>query len=134
MKVQSIVGSFVIVLGNFVLHMTLAILASQIQVPEQADIDQEEGNLLEVGDYECPSAEELEWSVTYCMTCHIIATTVLLYLELHENVLGRILFWCRERKFCCYKESQTLILTQKQIQSIRLLPELDEHRGHGGAL
>ena len=59
MKVQSIVGSFVIVLGNFVLHVTLAILASQIQVPEQADIDQE-GNLLEVGEYECPSAEELE--------------------------------------------------------------------------
>ena len=68
------------------------------------------------------------------MACHIIATTVLLYLELHENVLGRILFWCKDRKLCCYKKSQNLILTQKQIQSIRLLPELDEYRGRGGAV
>ena len=39
MRVQSLLSSFVIVLGNFVLHLTLAILANSVETPTQDEMD-----------------------------------------------------------------------------------------------
>lgn len=39
MRVQSLISAFVIVLGNFVLHLTLAILANSVEPPQQDEMD-----------------------------------------------------------------------------------------------
>ena len=39
MRVQSIISAFIIVLGNGILHLTLLILSTAVEVPKQEEMD-----------------------------------------------------------------------------------------------
>ena len=65
MRVESIISAFVIVLGNAVLHLALAILAGGVVIPTQSEMDALVSSEVEVGDYSCVSVEELESALNY---------------------------------------------------------------------
>ena len=50
MRAQSILSSFVVILGNFVLHLTLAVLAFSVSWPSDDELDSVE-LLVKEGDY-----------------------------------------------------------------------------------
>ena len=58
MRVQSIISSFVLVLGNLTLHFTLAFLAGTAGEPTQDEMDLLREQI-EEGEYECVSAADL---------------------------------------------------------------------------
>jgi len=74
------------VLGNSVLHMTLWILASLIELPTQEQIDALLVSETETGDYECVSADDLSSAVESAKMLHSIAFVLLLYQQLHNFI------------------------------------------------
>jgi len=74
------------VLGNAVLHMTLWILASLIELPTQEQIDALLVSETTSGDYECVSADDLYKAVDAAKMLHSVAFVLLLYQTLHNDI------------------------------------------------
>ena len=119
MRVQSIIGSFVIVLGNPVLHLTLAILAAQTQKPDQEDIDR----LLDEreskdNEYNCVAASDLSSAIEFTRITHLVIFVLLLYMELHTPIWSRIVSFLRANNYCCYRKKGSKILREKDVQTL----------------
>ena len=94
MRVESILGAFVIMLGNFVLHLALLYLSYQIVVPEQPFIDQINKEI----DAQCVSEDELKDLLKYAQIVHAVAFCILFYQNIHRTIWKRCIKSCADRK------------------------------------
>ena len=103
MRVQSILSSFVIILGSFVLHLTLAVLAWNVKWPSSEEMDSVSAILAE-GDYECVSQEELEASVNFCKYFHTAAAAILFYMDFNTLIWMPFAILSKEKNCCRCKK------------------------------
>ena len=89
MRVQSIISSFVLVLGNFILHFALAVLAGTVTEPTQEEIDLLRKEAPE-GEFECVSAAELSFALEKARNIHWVTFGFLLYIKLHTPIWSRM--------------------------------------------
>ena len=117
MRVQSILSSFVIILGNAALHLTLAILAGTIELPQQDEMDALLATGIEQGDYECVSTADLSGALKAMKNVHIVALCVMVYIELHVPIWSRIVAFCKANKACCYRNTPIRELKKNDVET-----------------
>ena len=114
MRVQSIISSFVLVLGNFILHFALAYLAGTVVMPTQEEIDAlEKGS--PAGEFECVSADDLAAALQHAKNIHWVTFGFLLYVRNHGHIWTRIVGYFRENRLCCYEKANLRILEHADI-------------------
>lgn len=117
MRVQSIISSFVLVLGNFILHFTLAFLAGTVVEPTQEEMDQLASEV-PPGTYECVSAADLSDALRKAKNLHWVAFGFLFYVKVHTPIWSRIVGYFRENKICCFQSINLRILDQSEIDTL----------------
>ena len=117
MRVQSIISSFVLVIGNMTLHLALAFLSGTVTEPTQDEMDVLQKEAPE-GEYECVSAEDLQDALIKAQNLHWFAFGILLYIKLHTPVWSRIIGYFRENKMCCFRSINLRILEEDDIKTL----------------
>ena len=118
MRVQSILSSFIIVLGNPTLHLTLAILPWTIELPTQGEIDTLPASVVQAGEYECVSSADLSQALNAIINAHIVAFCVLIYMQVHVPIWSRIITFLKARKWCCYRNTHVRDLKKEDVRTL----------------
>ena len=117
MREQSIISSFIVVLGNFVLHFSLAFLSTTVEEPTQEEMDMLSKELTE-GDYTCVSVADLETAKVKAYNLHLAAFILLLYFHCHTWFWSRIASFCKANKLCCFSSTPIKVLEKPDISTL----------------
>ena len=78
---QSIISAFPIILGNFALHFTLAVLSYTVSVPSSEEMTAI--RVIANDDRECVSSTELESSLQFLYNVHLACAIITFYSGIH---------------------------------------------------
>ena len=87
MRAQSIVSAFSVILGNFALHVTLAIMSYAVDVPSSAHFNEA---VAEADGQQCVSVVELKKSLSFIFQIHLWSAIILFYISIHQAVWTKI--------------------------------------------
>ena len=120
MRVQSIISSFAVVLGNYALHLALAILSKYSTAPSQEEMEDLQATLLDDEDT-CVSVDDLTQARRRAYNVHMSAFVLLVYFRIHTPLWTRIVSYCGAKIPCCEykKEERAKSLNEDDIKTLK---------------
>ena len=124
MRVESILGAFVIMLGNFVLHFILFGIGIMLSVPDQKFIDEVNRitlNSTKTDNTQCISSTSLRKLLYYANIVHAVACVLLFYQNIHQTIWLRCIKLCANCKSSKpeFEDKHVLVLNQGDTEQLK---------------